>query len=83
MRIGRIRREQRKLAAAPDSQRPVHTGLILTGPIRREQRKLAAPLDSQRPEHTGLVLCAPESQRPMPVVQLVRLLTSSSELRIR
>ena len=32
MRTGRIHREQRKLAAAPDTQRPVHTGLVLCAP---------------------------------------------------
>ena len=69
MRTGLTRREQRKLAAAPDSQRPMPPDAGTVRPV---------PPDAQRPvpPDAGTV-------RPVPAVQLVRLLTSSSELRIR
>ena len=61
---------------------------MLTGLTRREQRKLAAAPDSQRPvpPDAGTVRPVPPDAgtvRPVPAVQLVRLLTSSSELQIR
>jgi hypothetical protein len=61
---------------------------VLTGLTRREQRKLAAAPDSQRPvpPDAGTVRPVPPDAgtvRPVPAVQLVRLLTSSSELQIR
>ena len=61
---------------------------MLTGLTRRQQRKLAAAPDSQRPvpPDAGTVRPVPPDAgtvRPVPAVQLVRLLTSSSELQIR